>query len=342
MRKIKIAIIALQHSQKGDLRINQEYNSISKIRNSEILSFKKRSNPIKNLIKTYRKIIKFKPHIIHAHDLQSYILSYFLVKRLKNSKLILDFHEFNDKVKKYYNFFGKLTYYFYKFMEKELFQKADYIIKAVDEIQKQNIVKYQKRSITIHNFPIIKKNKVSKKRKNLNLVYAGGISPERGIFKNIKLLEILNSKKNISCKLHLIGNTNDLLKDINNKNIIYYGRIPHKEVSNILNKCDVGLCLLDKRESFDNSQPIKIFEYLNAGLFVLCSKLKRPQEMIKNKNVIMFSGDLNLMANKIEKLYQNNEFNYIKKEAKSYVNKKFNWINEEKKILKIYEELIQK
>lgn len=69
------------------------------------------------------------------------------------------------------------------------------------------------------------------------------------------------------------------------KNIIFLGLIDHKEIPRFLKYSDVGIMPFLKNDLTDCIHPLKIYEYLAAGLPVVCKNLVEVREMNAPINV---------------------------------------------------------
>lgn len=107
---------------------------------------------------------------------------------------------------------------------------------------------------------------------------------------------IINSaKKLLNCYFIFIGNKNLYFeKEVeknNLKNIIFLGLIDHKEIPKYLKYSDVGIMPFVKNNLTEYIHPLKIYEYLAAGLPVVCRNLTEVREM---------NAPINLYDNEIE------------------------------------------
>ena len=125
---------------------------------------------------------------------------------------------------------------------------------------------------------------------NLNLCYVGSIDEDRGIF---QMLEIINSF-NGKLKLNLCGefSSKTLLNKAKNhpawKWVIYHGLIPHDKVFKVISNSFIGLLILSNRKTFEESYPIKLFEYMSMGIPILASDFKYWREKFDKHNCIYF------------------------------------------------------
>jgi glycosyltransferase involved in cell wall biosynthesis len=196
----------------------------------------------------------------------------------------------------------------------------------------------------IRNFPTLKKQEslVELNRDKNVIIYIGTLSEARGIMELISAAEHL---KGIA-ELWLLGGWNDQAfkskceKLAGFKNTKYLGTVNHEDVTKILNVASVGLCTLHPIDTFKDSYPIKVFEYMQNGLPVLMSNFEmwqglfcelceytdpmNPQE-IADKITIMLRNPLRLkeMASK----------------GKTIINEQFNWDTEAKNLEKLYNKI---
>tara|TARA_B100000902_G_C27319381_1_gene923350 strand:- start:4549 stop:5595 length:1047 start_codon:yes stop_codon:yes gene_type:complete len=160
--------------------------------------------------------------------------------------------------------------YFHLLM-KTVFPRIDGVLTVTP-----SLVKYYKNFasnvIFLPNFPFSKVEsnfRIHSKARRLKHCYIGSISRQRGA---IKICEIAES---LEYPLLLIGSITDkeLRREMEEhkgwENIDYTGYIPNKELQNRVSDCEVGLLLLDDIDTFYNSYPVKIFDYVNNGLIVV-------------------------------------------------------------------------
>jgi len=147
------------------------------------------------------------------------------------------------------------------------------------------------------------------------------------VLKAIRLL----CKRSIGAKLTLIGaipnDVVDKLKNVAQKNNIasrfeWKGFIPHDKVSILLQNCDIALSPLPELESYKVASPAKVFEYLAMERIVIASDIECNRRIIEDgKNGLLYEpGNAEDLANKIEKVYKDDELVYkLKKNSRQSV-----------------------
>ena len=124
------------------------------------------------------------------------------------------------------------------------------------------------------------------KKQNLKVGYVGNLYKGKGM----EVISSIAEKLDYDIEIHIIGG---FKKDINywknkiiNKNVYFYGHVPHKQISSYINALDI--CLLPNQkvvltfgaDSSDNSlnisdytSPLKLFEYMSHRKAIIASNL---------------------------------------------------------------------
>ena len=212
-----------------------------------------------------------KPDIVHCHEPDSLFVAYLLKKRFPY-KLIYDCHEFHPQsfTDNFPKPFGTLAKIFVERVENFLASRADAVI-TVNKKLVERFDRFNKTVVLLPNYPRMNIfSKITRKRElfssdELRLIYVGGLSVERGIFRMLNILRKLDNS--IKVRLILIGKfssidlENEFRQYINKYKITdkvdYKGYLSHEDtISNLMN-ADIGLCLLSGRERYGWSEPIK-------------------------------------------------------------------------------------
>lgn len=176
----------------------------------------------------------------------------------------------------------------------------------------------------------------------LKLVYVGTIDSRRGVKKIFKLCS--NLEKNLIKYNLIICGEGDLNKDFNylsslRDNFIFYGQTPHNEVIKLLSQSHIGIMPMPDMPIWRIASPLKLMEYLSAGLLIAGPK--------HSGNQIRESGPWNLLSDedwtedtiyKINKLSSEDWIRF----SESAINesKKYLWPNIAKKFIQDIENLI--
>ncbi|RLC45729.1 MAG: hypothetical protein DRH57_07455, partial [Candidatus Cloacimonadota bacterium] len=237
---------------------------------------------------------------------------------------------------------------FYHQIEKFLVKKANAII-VVNDILKKKWEKYAHNIEIVANYPT-KSKKIVNNAESSDFIYIGGLSEQRGILQILKLSTLLKKYKFLLIgtykNKHFQKYCENYILTNNLHNVKIIGQIAHQQIFSYLKNSKIGLCLLcPKIKRYQQAEPIKIFEYLQAGLPVIANKsIMIDNILTKNKCGITVNYDnlteiadwcVNLIEDK--KLYQS-----YSEHCKKIIENKYNWQNEAKKLKKLYNKILFK
>lgn len=164
------------------------------------------------------------------------------------------------------------------------------------------------------------------------LCYAGGISENRGesIMKN--------AMRTVQGTL-LIAGAHEQETD---GNVIYIGQQDRRGVNELYKKSVIGLCLLKPIENYYYSQPIKMYEYMAAGLPFICSDFPMWKEVVNNSGggICVDPTKISEISEAITYLLDHREIAAeMGRQGHDFVIKNCNWANEENTLRTLYQTL---
>ena len=297
--------------------------------------------------KAFKKALKLNCELYHFHDPELITIGVKL-KNL-NYNVIYDVHE--DLPKQIYgksylkNWMKPIISKFIKYQEDNAAKKIDCIITATKYI-KQRFLKINKNSFDINNFPILNElsNDIPWSKKNQEICYVGGISRIRGV------LEIIKSLENKNVKLNLAGKFNSVKYEAECKNALEWNRVnflgflDRKGVKNVYENSKIGMVTLYPIINYLDALPVKMFEYMSAGIPVISSNFPLWKEIIEGNNcgLTVDPKDPKEISSAIEKLLSNDkQAEEMGKNGRKAVEEVYNWGIEEKKLLNTYEEILK-
>lgn len=149
----------------------------------------------------------------------------------------------------------------------------------------------RKRRLSIRNFPTLRTLKATDGppihlRKPI-AIYSGGLSRPRGI---PEIIEVFRGLQVPHAELWLVGAfENEQFKQETlaslPPNVKWLGFMDHHQAVKFYASARVGISLLHPTPSHRNSQPVKIYEYLGAGLPVLSSEFPELSELLEGCGV---------------------------------------------------------
>lgn len=297
----------------------------------------------------YKRARKSNADLFHFHDPE--LLPWGALLRWRTGKpVIYDAHE--DLPKQIYTKpwipvkFRKPLSAIVKRIEKGLAKKLDCIITATESIQEQ--FKEAKKTVVIKNYPLPMKVVEAEHTPNGNMIlYIGGVSYLRGFREMIQMMEYIPSELN--AELHIIGPLQHIAMEdqdtqkLDKKRIFLHGRVPFAEVKTWLSKGKVGLVCLHPVENYRESLPIKMFEYMAAGLPVVATNFPLWGKIIDGNECGFTVDALDPceMAQKVALLLRDGEMNHqMSCNGMRAFREKYNWLVEEEKLLSLYQEVL--
>lgn len=302
--------------------------------------------------KLYQKAVSLNADIYHFNEPSA--LHFGLLLKLKKKKVIFDSFEDHPTLilehKKLPLFVMKLISTLYEKYEYFICRYFDAIISCYHWTQ-ERLERACSNNALIFNFPIIKaeQQKVVQKTDvdEKSICYAGLFS-EMWNIENI--LTALSEVENV--RFNLAGNGSEQIINQYKLNkgwskVNYFGKLNYSEVfDKVFAKSAVGMALLDYiplcKGNIGNMSNNKLFEYMAAGLPVICTDFVLWKEVVEGNScgICVNSRDNSAIVSAINYLLNNPEIAYsMGKNGRKSVEVKYNWSNEEKKLLKIYSNL---
>lgn len=299
----------------------------------------------KTVSKVFDKAKLLDSDIYHLHDPELIPIGLKLKKIGK--KIIFDSHEDVSKQILAKPYLSKgllgLISIVYNLYENRSCKKFDFIIGATPFIR-DKFLKINKNSMDINNFPILGEfsiNDFSESVSQNAVIYIGSITRIRGIYEMVTAISIC--KTNV--RLLLVGEFSEI--DVKSEVINHHGWcridelgfLDRASIKTLLGKSLAGLVTLHPVINYLDALPIKMFEYMSAGIPVIASNFPLWMDIIENNHCGICVDPLNpkAIAVAIDYLVTNPEkAKEMGMNGKKAVNEKYNWEVEEKKLLSLY------
>ncbi|GAA0718383.1 glycosyltransferase family 4 protein [Clostridium malenominatum] len=309
-------------------------------------NWRDRFRPMKDMYNIAKKI---GAEVYHAHEPDSFQVA---VKLKKNfgSKIIYDSHEyypeaFSEHFPKIKGLMEKVIYTY----EKTLAKKADCII-TVNDILVDKFKKYHSNVQLLPNYPVLKDKEIVKEYNDIpTFIYVGGLREDRGIYKTLEAIKLVK----VPCKYIFIGPFESeifklkceeyIRENLNNKDIVFTGKIPHIEVFEYLKSSHAGFVLLQPNNwRYVNAEPIKLFEYMITKNVVIGSDFPMIRNIIEpsGSGLLVDPYSPEDIASAMERLAENiEETKLMGEKGFIEVNHSYNWAVCEERLLSAYSAL---
>ena len=286
-----------------------------------------------------------KTDLFYANDLDT-LAPMFLLSKLKKKPLIYDSHEL----------FCEVPELKASRIKKSIWQKLEgYIIPKLQTCitvnvsiakiyeAKYNVPFYIIRNISDFDQTFIPKSRVQlslPEDKKIILLQGAGINVDRGAEELIDAMEFVQN-----AVLYIIGSGDvwenlkqkvSFNKSIQNK-VVLINKLPKSELINYTFNADIGLSI-DKNTNLNYlySLPNKIFDYIQAEIPILASRLPEIENIILQYKIGDFIDDHNpkTIANKLNEMLYSQQLSSYKKYL-AIAKKEITWKSEKEKLLTI-------
>lgn len=298
----------------------------------------------KTVSRVYQRALEIDADIYHFHDPELIPIGLKLKKLGK--KVIYDIHE--DMPRAIMSkpwipaFIRKPISAVFEAYEDHCSKKFDFLITATPFINKR-FMKINSNCINVNNYPLLNEFADSpedkKSEKTNSVCYIGVISHIRGAE------QVLEAANEINGVIEFAGRvgSDDLMEKLHNtKNVRYHGMLNRVEVKNLLKRSVAGIVTFLPEPNHTHSQPNKMFEYMSAGIPVICSNFPLWQKVVeKNKcGICVDPSDPRAIANAINYLLNHrDEASAMGRNGQLAIKAEYNWEAESRHLASIYEKL---
>ena len=286
-----------------------------------------------------------KTDLFYANDLDT-LAPMFLLSKLKKKPLIYDSHELFCEVPELKA--SRIKKSIWQKLEGYIIPKLKTCITVNDSIAKIYEAKYNVPFYIIRNISDFDQSFIPKSRvqlslpedKKIILLQGAGINVDRGAEELIDAMEFVQN-----ALLYIIGN-GDVWKNLKQKvsfnksiqnKVVLINKLPKSELINYTFNADIGLSI-DKNTNLNYlySLPNKIFDYIQAEIPILASRLPEIENIILQYKIGDFIDDHNpkTIANKLNEMLYSQQLSSYKKYL-AIAKKEITWKSEKEKLLTI-------
>lgn len=305
------------------------------------------SRMTKTVSRVFKKAKELDADLYHLHDPE--LIPAGLKLKKMGKVVIFDAHEDLPKQilgKPYLNRLSKIVlskgFMLYEYWA---CSKFDAIIAATPFIR-DKFLKINPNSIDVNNFPLLDEwaNTGKWRVKATEVTYIGSISKIRGVE---QIISAMCHTKDV--RLNLAGEfTEDAFGNLVKGNkgwskVNDLGFLSRVQVKKLLAQSRVGLVTLHPVINYMDALPVKMFEYMAAGIPVIASNFPLWRDIVEGNQCGVCVDPLNPKA--IGKAIQylithSNEAKRMGKNGRQAVEKNYNWSIEERKLYRLYKELL--
>ena len=303
-----------------------------------------------NTYRAYRTAASLKAMVYHFHDPELIPIS-LLLKRT-GAKVVYDVHE--DFPRQAFNLnqdqrlWSRFEASVWTILEGVAKLSLDAFVCATPTIARR-FPKHQ--TISVHNFPLLEEFKDLQavdsssrycERPN-NVAYVGSIFASRGIREMVQAIDLLPEA--LQGKLLLAGNFLPLVLQSEVEQMHGWNRVEflgwqtREGVNRILGRSKIGLVLLHPTTAYLASYPVKLFEYMAAGLPVIASDFPLWREIVEGAGCGLLVDPRNpsAIAQAIQYLLEHpEEAEAMGLRGRQTVLTRYNWDAEASKLLELY------
>ncbi len=319
-----------------------------------IVPLPKPKNRFERMTKVVWRLLKLalkeKADVYHFHDPE--LIPVGVILKFFGKKVIYDVHEdvpeqilSKDYIPK---FLKKLVSGSFKIFENYSSKAFSFVITATDAIACK-FLKSTSNVISVKNYisgEYAKTKAQSKISHNvLKVIFVGGIYRERGIIEGIKAMNLLSD---LPLKFILYGSVDKkFLLELKSLDMMerldYQGIIPYTEVADKLKEADIGFICDYPLKRHMEGLPVKLFEYMAAGLPSIASNFQLWKQIVEKCNcgICVNPTKPEEIANAVRHLYRNPEIRSLMgQNGRMAVLAEYNWEKENKKLLYVYSKIL--
>jgi glycosyltransferase involved in cell wall biosynthesis len=290
--------------------------------------------------------------VYHIHDPELLIVG--LVLRAAGKRVVYDIREDCPKTVLYKHYLAKPirkpVMWIVERVENAAAKRMSGLITATPTIASR-FRPMHSNAVIVNNYPILDEFAPPTSRewgsRDAAVTYIGGISEQRGIREMLAAMDLL--PRALGAKLELAGwftvprLHTELVARPHWQHVQWRGKLDRNGIASLLNRVQAGLVVLHPEKNFVVSHPIKLFEYMAAGIPVIASDFPLWRSIIQEAGcgLLVDPFDTRALASAIERLMTNpDEAEAMGRRGRKAVEERLNWANEERTLLSFYSSLL--
>jgi glycosyltransferase involved in cell wall biosynthesis len=295
----------------------------------------------------YHKALELDADIYHIHDPE--LLPYALKLVRRGKKVIYDVHEDVPKQIMDKHWIPKL----FRGLVSSLFKRYEHYVAArlSGIISVTPIICERFRSVNKHvelvaNYPLLEEGLNLNHQEGIKvprqICYIGGLFPTRGIKELVQALEQVDATLVLAGTFSPASFEEEVKQLPGWKKVNFLGHVGRQEIMRVLTTSELGVVTLHPTQSYVEALPIKLFEYMSAGIPVLASDFPMWREIIDSAKCGVYADPLNPkdIAKQIDYLLSNPELSKeMGENGLKAFHETYNWSAEEQKLIAFYQRI---
>lgn len=297
----------------------------------------------------YRMARSQKADVYHFHDPE--LLPYgLLLKKLTGAKVIYDSHEcYPDDIltKEWIPLpLRKIVSVTFRVLEDFVVKRLDLVVTATPHIE-ERFKLVARRTVTINNYPLLQEfvPATNVEATKDGFCYVGAISMVRGVLPLMDALEYVDP----DVRFYLAGTFAgaDIEAAVKSHRywhrVTYLGQVSRKEISEIYGKSFAGIVNFLPAPNHIFSQPNKLFEYMSAGIPVICSDFELWRQVVDagKAGICVNPGSARQIADAINSIHRDSAlWETCSRNGRRLIEEKYSWDREGQRLLASYKEVL--
>jgi glycosyltransferase involved in cell wall biosynthesis len=289
---------------------------------------------------------KSNPTVVHFHDPE--LLPAAIILRLLGKTVIYDAHEDLPRSIKSRRWLGarllKVVSLIAEKIENLCVRSMSAVVAATPHIASRFAL-LNDRVAVVRNYPDLSRIPVQMQRlpEPATFCYVGAISLHRGVLEMIRAIELTGARLIMAGPFgddHLQAKVSHLPEW---KNVEYLGPVPYEQVWTIMQRSHAGLLFLHPVPNYVDSLPVKLFEYMAAGLPILCSDYAGWPDIVRKEGIGYLADptDPQAIAAVMRKILDDPEAaEAMGRRARAIVLERYSWQAEAEKLLALYQTVL--
>ncbi|WP_448871383.1 glycosyltransferase family 4 protein [Desulfobulbus propionicus] len=293
----------------------------------------------------FKKARSLDADLYHLHDPE--LLPIGLKLKQLGKKVVFDSHEDVPKQLMAKPYLNKAILWtiskIYSVYEKQVCRKLDGVVAATPYIR-DNFLPINPNTVDINNFPLLDElvSAVPWENKKLEICYVGSIGKIRGLQEIVAAMSMVQS----DVRLNLCGSFREPAFENTVKampgwsRVAEHGFVDRAGIQKVLSNSMAGLVTLHPVINYLDAQPVKMFEYMSAGIPVIASNFPFWRQIVEGNRCGLCVDPLNPqeIARAIDYLITHSkEACQMGNNGRRAVMEHYNWQLEEKKLLSFYQ-----